>query len=227
MLWRSRLPRLWHRPVEPGGEPAHHSQLSLILLSACRLRRVSTVDQNPDLQPDALTEAGCSRIFSDQASGSLADRPQLAAAMEFLRPGETLVVWRLDRLGRSLRHLVESVTELPERQVGFRSLQENIDTTATGRLMVHLFASLAELERHLIRERTQAGLTAARARGRFGGRKPVMTVEEVACARQMYDSQKLPVAEIARVLGVSRVTLYRHLGGSAAAMSTSHRQGAE
>jgi DNA invertase Pin-like site-specific DNA recombinase len=130
-----------------------------------------------------------------------------------LRPGDTLTVWKLDRLGRSLRHLVDTVTALQEREVGFRSLQENIDTTtATGRLMFHVFAALAEFERDLIRERTQAGLTAARARGRLGGRKPVMTTEKLTAARRMYTSQNLPVAEIARVLGVSRATLYRSLG---------------
>jgi DNA invertase Pin-like site-specific DNA recombinase len=175
--------------------------------------RVSTVDQNLDLQIDALTQAGCARIFTDKASGALIDRPQLAAALDYLRPGDTLTVWKLDRLGRSLRHLVDTVTALQEREVGFRSLQENIDTTtATGRLMFHVFAALAEFERDLIRERTQAGLTAARARGRLGGRKPVMTTEKLTAARRMYTSQNLPVAEIARVLGVSRATLYRSLG---------------
>jgi DNA invertase Pin-like site-specific DNA recombinase len=160
-----------------------------------------------------LTQAGCGRIFTDKASGALVDRPQLAAALDYLRPGDTLTVWKLDRLGRSLRHLVDTVTALQQREVGFRSLQENIDTTtATERLMFHVFAALAEFERDLIRERTQAGLAAARARGRLGGRKPVMTAEKLTAARRMYDSQNLPVAEIARVLGVSRATLYRSLG---------------
>ena len=185
--------------------------------------RVSTVDQNPDLQIDALTKAGCGRVFTDKASGALADRPQLTAALDYLRPGDTLVVWKLDRLGRSLRHLVDTVTALQRREVGFRSLRESLDTTtATGRLIFHLFAALAEFERDLIRERTQAGLSAARARGRLGGRKSVMTPEKAAAARQMYEAQKLPVSEIARVIGVSRATLYRHLGGQGA--GAPHRQ---
>jgi DNA invertase Pin-like site-specific DNA recombinase len=174
--------------------------------------RVSTLDQNPDLQTDALDAAGCVRVFADKASGTLTDRPQLAAALDYLRPGDTLVVWKLDRLGRSLRHLVDTVTTLQESQVGFRSLQENIDTTtATGRLVFHVFAALAEFERDLIRERTQAGLTAARARGRLGGRKPVLTAEKASAAQAMYDAKDRSVSEIARVLGVSRATLYRHL----------------
>jgi len=174
--------------------------------------RVSTLDQNPDLQTDALRHAGCRRTFTDKASGASSDRPQLAAALDYIRPGDTLVVWKLDRLGRSLRHLVETVTRLQERGVGFRSLQENIDTTtATGRLVFHIFASLAEFERDLIRERTQAGLAAARARGRLGGRKPVLTADKAAAARRMYESKDMTVAQIARALGVSRATLYRYL----------------
>ncbi len=146
--------------------------------------RVSTADQNLDLQVDALDRAGCVRAFTDTASGSLAERPQLDAALDYLRRGDTLVVWRLDRLGRSLRHLVETVTALQERGVGFRSIQESIDTTTSGgRLVFHVFCALAEFERDLIRERTHAGLAAARARGRLGGRKPALTPQKAAVGR--------------------------------------------
>jgi DNA invertase Pin-like site-specific DNA recombinase len=177
--------------------------------------RVSTADQNADLQVDALRKAGCAKVFVDQASGSLAERPQLNAALDYLRPGDTLVVWRLDRLGRSLRHLVDTVMGLQERGVGFRSIRESIDTTTPGgRLVFHLFAALSEFERDLIQERTHAGLAAARARGRVGGRKPVLTPEKAAAARKMYDAGEMPISEIARVLGVSRATLYRHLSAT-------------
>jgi len=187
--------------------------------------RVSTQDQNPDLQTDALEQAGCVRVFTDKASGSKAERPQLTAALDYLRPGDTLVVWKLDRLGRSLPHLVDTIAALRDRQVGFRSLQESIDTTtATGRLIFHIFGALAEFERDLIRERTHAGLAAARARGRVGGRKPALTPEKAAAARRMYDDKSTSVSEIARVLGVSRATLYRSLGeGRVAAPDTSTR----
>src|SRR5512146_3189384 len=133
--------------------------------------RVSTADQTPALQRDALSAAGCGRLFTDTASGAKAERPGLDEALEFLRPGDTLVVWRLDRLGRSLRHLIETVSLLEQRGIGFRSLQESIDTTTSGgKLVFHVFGALAEFERDLIRERTSAGLLAARARGRKGGR---------------------------------------------------------
>lgn len=174
--------------------------------------RISTVDQNPDLQIDALRQAGCDRVFVDQASGATTDRPQFGAALNYLRDGDVLCVWRLDRLGRSLKHLVQTVAELEEAGVGFRSLNESIDTTTpAGRLIFHIFAALAEFERDLIRERTLAGLTAARARGRLGGRKPSFTPKKVELARQMYDAGDTPVADIAKVLGVSRATVYRHL----------------
>jgi DNA invertase Pin-like site-specific DNA recombinase len=137
----------------------------------------------------------------------------LSRALDHLRCGDTLVVWRLDRLGRSLRHLVDTVSGLADREVGFRSLQESVDTTTTGgRLVFHVFAALAEFERDLIRERTQAGLEAARARGRRGGRPSVMTPDKVAVARRMYDSGEHTVAAIAEVVGVSRASVYRHLG---------------
>lgn len=133
--------------------------------------RVSTTDQHLDLQTDALHAAGCERLYTDTVSGAKVDRPGLTAALDACRPGDTLVVWKLDRLGRSLPHLVETVRDLIARGVGFQSLQESIDTTTSGgKLVFHIFASLAEFERDLIRERTNAGLSAARARGRKGGR---------------------------------------------------------
>jgi DNA invertase Pin-like site-specific DNA recombinase len=138
--------------------------------------RVSTTDQQPQLQVDALQRAGCYRVFVETASGARADRPILEQVLDQLRPGDTLVVWKLDRLGRSLRHLVDTVTGLAEGGIGFRSLQEAIDTTTPGgKLVFHVFAALAEFERDLIRERTSAGLAAARARGRHGGRPSVLT----------------------------------------------------
>ncbi len=174
--------------------------------------RVSTQEQNADLQDDDLRKAGCQRIFIDKVSGATTDRPELAAALDYLRAGDVLCVWRLDRLGRSLKHLVQVVADLEERGAGFRSLHESIDTTTpTGRLIFHIFASLAEFERDLIRERTTAGLAAARARGRQGGRKPSLTPKKVKIARRMYEDGDSTVAEIATVLGVSRATIYRHL----------------
>ena len=149
-----------------------------------------------------------------------AERPELTRALEYARQGDTLVVWRLDRLGRSLRDLVETVTALGQRGVGFRSLTESIDTTTPGgRLVFHVFAALAEFERDLIRERTRAGLEAARARGRRGGRRPALSAEKLQVARTMYDSHEHTTAKIAAVLGVSRATLYRHLGASQPSVS--------
>jgi DNA invertase Pin-like site-specific DNA recombinase len=171
--------------------------------------RVSTTDQSLALQEDALRAAGCVDLFLDTASGALVDRPQLDAAMAYLRPGDVLCVWRLDRLGRSLKHLIGLVGELEERGVGFRSITESIDTTtAAGRLLFHIMGSLAEFERALVRERTIAGLTAARARGRRGGRKTVMTTAKQSAARELLSAGSSPT-EIASVLGVSRATLYR------------------
>jgi DNA invertase Pin-like site-specific DNA recombinase len=178
--------------------------------------RVSTLEQNARLQTDALKAAGCYRVFTDRASGSLDERVELAKLFDQVRPGDTVVVWRLDRLGRSLRHLIDTVNALSERKVGFRSLTENIDTTTSGgKLVFHIFGALAEFERELIRERTNAGLVAARARGRNGGRPTVMPPDKVATARQMYESKNYTVAAIAGVLGVSRASIYRHLGESA------------
>lgn len=174
--------------------------------------RVSTGEQDAALQHDALIEAGCSRIFGDTASGALRERPELERVLDYVREGDTLVVWRLDRLGRSLRHLIDTVADLEQRGVGFRSLQESIDTTTPGgRLIFHVFAALAEFERDLIRERTQAGLAAARARGRQGGRPTVMTPDKIAVARELYANGDHTVAAIAEIVGVSRASVYRHL----------------
>ena len=178
--------------------------------------RVSTADQQPQLQVDALERAGCYRVFTETASGARSDRPVLEQVLDQLRLGDTLVVWKLDRLGRSLRHLVDTVTELAERGIGFRSLQEAIDTTTTpgGKLVFHVFAALAEFERDLIRERTAAGLAAARARGRRGGRPSVMTAHKARVAQEMYRSGQCTVATIATTLGVSRASIYRHVADS-------------
>jgi DNA invertase Pin-like site-specific DNA recombinase len=174
--------------------------------------RISTGEQQPDLQVDALNAAGCYRVFVDTASGALAARPALDQVLDQLRPGDTLVVWKLDRLGRSLRHLVDTVAALADRGVGFRSLQESIDTTTPGgKLVFHIFAALAEFERDLVHERTTAGLAAARARGRKGGRPAVMTEAKIRLAREMYASREHTVAAIASALRVSRASIYRHL----------------
>jgi DNA invertase Pin-like site-specific DNA recombinase len=174
--------------------------------------RVSTTDQQPHLQVDALTAAGCYRVFTETASGARTDRPTLQQLLDQLRPSDTLVVWKLDRLGRSLRHLVDTITSLAERGIGFHSVQEAIDTTTPGgKLVFHVFAALAEFERDLIRERTSTGLAAARARGRRGGRPSVLTGHKLQVARDMYESKQYTVAEIAKALGVSRASIYRHL----------------
>ncbi|QYG95843.1 recombinase family protein (plasmid) [Iamia sp. SCSIO 61187] len=176
--------------------------------------RVSTTEQDPQLQLDALTAAGCWRIWTDHSSGATASRPQLDALLDHLRPGDTLVVWRLDRLGRSLRHLLDVVEDLAARGVGLRSLTESIDTTtATGRLILAVFAALAEFERDLLRERTMAGLAAARAQGRVGGRPPVLTADKLAAARRLLEEPDATVTDVASTLGVSRSTLYRGLAG--------------
>ena len=173
---------------------------------------MSTTDQDASLQIDALSAAGCYRVFVDTVSGASAQRPELAKVLDQLRPGDTLVVWRLDRLGRSIRHLIDQLQALEERGVGFRSLQETIDTTSSGgRLVFHVFAALAEFERDLIRERTTAGLAAARVRGRKGGRPPALSADQVQAARRMYEQQDLTVTQIGEILGVSRTTIYRAL----------------
>ena len=174
--------------------------------------RVSTAEQDTALQTDALRKAGCERIFEDTASGAKAERPGLTAALAYLRDGDVLAVWRLDRLGRSLPHLIDTIGELDVRGVGFRSLTESIDTTTSGgRLIFHVFGALGQFERDLIRERTHAGLAAARARGRKGGRPPALSPDQVKAARRMYEQNEMTVAKIGAVLGVSRATIYRAL----------------
>lgn len=170
--------------------------------------RVSTQDQKAELQTDALRSGGCEQIFEEKASGSSRARPELETCLKVLRSGDTLVVWRLDRLGRSLTDLVEIVSVLQARGVGFISLTESIDTvSAGGKLIFHLFAALAEFERNLIRERTVAGLAAARARGRKGGRKAKMTKGDVRKAAAMLLDPHMTKTEVAKHFGVSRVTL--------------------
>jgi DNA invertase Pin-like site-specific DNA recombinase len=173
--------------------------------------RVSTNEQNLDLQRDELHKAGCEQIYTDQVSGTKARRPGLEQALSHLRAGDTLVVWRLDRLGRSLRHLIDTVTKLQEKGIGFKSLTESIDTTTTGgKLVFHIFGALAEFEREIIRERTLAGLQAARARGRHGGPKRKLTDDKVQVAQTLYSTQ-MPVNEICKTLGISRATFYRYV----------------
>ncbi len=185
--------------------------------------RVSTTEQNPALQHDALQAVGAVRIFTDYASGTSTTRPQLQACLEYLQPGNVLAVWRIDRLGRSVPHLVDTVTALAERGVQFRSLTESIDTTTAGGEMVFtIFAALAQMERRLLSERTRAGLEAARARGRVGGRPTVMTPERIETARKLREDG-VPVTQIARTFGVGRATVTRAL---AAAASTSSRSSA-
>src|SRR3954465_2692981 len=174
--------------------------------------RVSTLDQTLALQQDALTAAGCEQLYTDIVSGSVTTRPGLTQALSHLRSGDTLVVWRLDRLGRSLRHLIDTVTGLQERGIGFKSLQESIDTTTSGgRLVFNIFGSLAEFEREIIRERTQAGLTAARARGRNGGRPKALSESKAEMARQLYLDRTHSINEICQTLGISRTTFYRYV----------------
>ena len=184
--------------------------------------RVSTHDQRLERQLDALTGAGCAEpIFCDVGSGSIAERPELEACLRHLRAGDTLVVWRLDRLGRGLHHLIELIAQLAARQVAFRSVTESIVTaTAGGRLQVHLFGALAEFARELIRERTRAGVEAARARGRTGGRPRVVTPGAVERPRRLRQGGELTMTEIAQAVGVSRSALYRHLQQHAACQWT-------
>jgi DNA invertase Pin-like site-specific DNA recombinase len=175
--------------------------------------RVSTADQDPRLQLDALAAEDCLKVFTDTATGTKADRPQWNACLAELRPGDMLVIWKIDRLGRSLRDLVDIVTTLLARGVGVRSLTNGIvdTTTAHGKLVFGMFALMAEYEAALIRERTQAGLIAARARGRKGGRKPKMTTELIDKAQRMYDSRRFTMAEIAASCGLTPMTIYRNI----------------
>lgn len=173
--------------------------------------RVSTTDQSVDAQREALSAAGCSKVWTETASGATTSRPQLSDLFSHLRRGDTLVVWRLDRLGRSLPHLLETVEQLDVDGIGFRSLTEAIDTTTSGgKLIYSIFGALAEFERNLIRERTNMGLAVARAQGRLGGRPPAMSGAQIKQAKRMR-SGGMSLADIREVLGVSRSTLYRHL----------------
>jgi DNA invertase Pin-like site-specific DNA recombinase len=174
--------------------------------------RVSTIDQHLDRQIHALEEAGCLRVFTDKQSGRTADRAGLTDCLDYLRPGDTLVVPSLDRLSRSLADLITLIAELRRRGVGFRSLHEALDTTTPGgRLVFHVFAALAEFIRELIVEGTREGLVAARARGVRLGRPPAMTPEQISHARDLLTRPDNTVASIARLLGVSRSTLYKYL----------------
>jgi DNA invertase Pin-like site-specific DNA recombinase len=174
--------------------------------------RVSTDEQNLDLQLSALNAAGCEQIYTDKVSGTKATRPGLTEALSHLRAGDTLVVWRLDRLGRSLRHLIDTVTDLQEREIGFKSLTEAIDTTTSGgKLVFHIFGALAEFEREIIRERTKAGLTAARARGKTGGRPKALTEKQVEMLRHLAADKERSIKDICKTLGISRKTFYRYV----------------
>lgn len=174
--------------------------------------RVSTGEQNLDLQTDALKLAGCEKIFTDKISGAKSERPGLAEMMNMLREGDTLIIWKLDRFGRSLKDLVLKVESLKERGVHFKSLTENIDTISpTGKLQFHFFSALAEFERDIIRERTMAGLRSARARGRVGGRPKAMTDEKLELAQKLMKNKDISVTEICKMVDVSRSTLYRYL----------------
>lgn len=176
--------------------------------------RVSTVEQNLDLQIDALKKSGCSHIYEEKASGKNANRPELQHCIKSLRPDDVLVVWRMDRLGRSLKDLISIVSSLESNKIGFESLTEKIDTTsATGKLVFHFFGAMAEFERNLTRERTVAGLAAARARGKVGGRKPALTESDMQIARAMLADKTIPVTEVAKRLKVGRTTVYKYFPG--------------
>jgi len=177
--------------------------------------RVSTQDQTLNLQKDALENIGCSKIFTDTASGAATERKGLAEALEYVREGDSLVVWKLDRLGRSLKHLIDTITKLNDRKIGFKSITENIDTTTSGgKLIFHIFGALAEFERDIIKERTLAGLQAARARGRKGGRPKAQTLntpKKVTIAQALYNDKNNSIDDICKTLNISRATLYRYI----------------
>ena len=176
--------------------------------------RVSTHDQTLDLQLDALRKAGCEQLFTDTVSGGGAERPGLEDAYSHLRKGDILVVWRLDRLGRSLKHLIQTITDLDNRGIGFKSLTEQIDTTtSSGKLIFHIFGALAEFERDIIRERTEAGLAAARARGRLGGRRRTLAPKEIDMVKRLYADKTTPLKDICKSFNISRMTLWRYIKG--------------
>ncbi|WP_449416156.1 recombinase family protein [Phormidium nigroviride] len=174
--------------------------------------RISTLEQNLDLQRDALLSAGCEKVFTDIASGIQDNREGLKETLNYLRSGDTLIVWKLDRLGRTLKHLIETVNTLATKSISFCSLQENLDTTtSSGKLIFHLFGALAEFERELIRERTRAGLKAARTRGHKGGRPRKLNIAQIKMAKLLISEGSTSITEICRTLGISRSTFYRRL----------------
>lgn len=181
--------------------------------------RVSTVDQNPQLQLDGLSAAGCEKIFVEKASGANRDRPELAAALVYVRNGDTIIVWKLDRLARSMKQLIETIEMLETRGIGFRSLTEHIDTTTPGgKLIFHIFGALAEFERGLIKERTKAGLAAAKAAGKVGGRGKSLSEKSLGKARKLLLETNLTFAEVAKQVDVSPATLYRYFPGGRGAL---------
>jgi DNA invertase Pin-like site-specific DNA recombinase len=174
--------------------------------------RVSTSNQHLHMQEDALKNDGCHQIFRDIASGAKTARPGLEEALAYAREGDIIVVWKLDRLGRSVQHLIQTIKALSDRGIGFKSLQENIDTTTSGgKLIFHIFSALAEFERDLIQERTRAGLKAARTRGRLGGRPSLLKSEQVKKMLAYYDEQKITVEEICKIFNISRPSFYNYL----------------
>src|SRR6266581_364917 len=200
----------------PFSKPLHYSMaFETIRTMLVGYARVSTSDQTLNLQNDALEKIGCTKIFTDVVSGVKEERKGLQEAIEYVREGDTLVVWRLDRLGRSLKHLIETITKLNNRKIGFKSITENIDTTTSGgKLIFHIFGALAEFERDIIRERTNAGLQAARARGRRGGRPKAQALnspKKVALAQSLYDDKTNTIDDICKTLNISRATLYRYI----------------
>lgn len=177
--------------------------------------RVSTDDQNLDLQHDSLKKAGCEKFYNDHMTGSKINRPGLEAAIDFARQGDIIVVWRLDRLSRSLKDLIEMVALLDEKGIGLKSLHESIDTSSSsGKLIFHIFGALAEFERNLIRERTHAGLQAARARGRKGGRPKKLDRDKTNLAIQLYTNKEHSIAQICKLVGVSKPTLYKYIAAT-------------
>jgi DNA invertase Pin-like site-specific DNA recombinase len=177
--------------------------------------RVSTVDQNLDLQIDALKKANCEKIYHDKISGARADRPGLEKVLELSRAGDTLVIWRLDRLGRSLKDLIQISERLKEREIGLKSLQEGIDTTtSTGQLMFNLFGALAEFEKNLINERSKAGLNAARARGKLGGRPKSLDHNQRQLVVKLYNDRQHSIAEICKMMSISKPTLYSYVSSA-------------
>jgi DNA invertase Pin-like site-specific DNA recombinase len=218
--WREGLVTGWHaakKSAKASATPAPNQQAKNGALIG--YARVSTQDQSTNLQLDALAKAGCARVFSESASGAQRDRPELARALDTMRPGDTLVVWKLDRLARSIKQLIETVESLEGKGIGFRSLTESIDTTtAGGKLTFHIFAALAEFERSMIRERTRAGLDAARARGRVGGRPRSLSDKDLEMAKTLLANPDITVEEVAARLSVAPATLYRYLPGGRGAI---------